>query len=252
MLKDNYAWLIERDGEFWLVDAPLAAPVSEFIRGRVGRLAGILNTHHHGDHVGANLELKAEWGCEIFGFGADAARIPGITRHLADNEVFEILGHKVTCMHVPGHTLGHVAYYWPRHTGENWHDEANILFCGDTLFGGGCGRLFEGTAEQMFASLGIIAELPDDTLVYCAHEYTLTNLRFAMTVEPNNAALVERINPFPSVRLVRTIPTNLRLEKATNPFLRTESLEIRQNLGMESATDIAVFAELRRLKDSFS
>lgn len=253
MLKDNYAWLLSDGGEFWLVDAPMAGPVTEFIRGR-GKLKGILVTHHHYDHVGSNLELQKEWQCEIYGNGADAERVPGITRHLKDGEIFEILGRRVTCMDVPGHTIGHVAYYFeapPSGQGRN------KLFCGDTLFGGGCGRLFEGTPEQMFASLTRLAALPDDAMVFCAHEYTFDNLRFAMTVEPGNVALKERIGRLHGVypdgkgSAHRTIPSAIALEKATNPFLRCNSPEIRRNINMIAANDAEIFAELRRRKDGF-
>ncbi|WP_085315611.1 hydroxyacylglutathione hydrolase [Derxia lacustris] len=208
---DNYLWLIEDGRRAAIVDPGDAAVVRQALAERGLTLGAILLTHHHADHTGGVAALAAEQPCRVHGPRAEA--IAGVTEPHEGGERFELFGQTAEVIAVPGHTRGHIAYYLPR---------LAALFCGDTLFAGGCGRLFEGTSAQMWASLSRLAALPGSTAVYCAHEYTLANLRFALAVEPGNAALVER------ERLVRgwradgriSLPSSIALELATNPFLR--------------------------------
>ena len=185
VLSDNYVYLAHdtASGATLVVDPAVAAPVVAAAEARGWRLTHILNTHHHGDHTGANLELKAAYGLTIVGAGHDAARIPGIDMRVGDGDSYDFAGHRAQVMAVPGHTTGHIAYYFA---------DSDALFCGDTLFALGCGRVFEGTMDQMWRSLSALRALPDDTRVYCAHEYTQANARFALSVDGDNPALVQR------------------------------------------------------------
>lgn len=208
-------------------------------------LTHILNTHHHGDHVGANLSLKEAFDLEIIGPLSDKDRIPGIDTAVSDGDVISLGGVDIRVFDCPGHTRGHIAFY---------SESAQSLFCGDTLFALGCGRMFEGTAQQMWSSLQKFLPLPDDTKVYCAHEYTQSNARFAVTVDPNNEALKQRKAEIDSMRSqgIPTIPSLLGVEKATNPFLRPNCPAIRSALGMgQDREDWEVFGELRGRKDKF-
>lgn len=207
--KDNYIWLLTRGKRAFVVDPGDAAPVIARLEADDLTLDGILITHHHADHQGGIAELTARWPVEVYA-PADES-ITGRTRPLAGGERIDVLGQTVEVMAVPGHTAGHIAYLAP-----------GALFCGDTLFGAGCGRLFEGTPEQMSASLERIAALPDETRVYCAHEYTEMNLRFALAAEPDNAAVQARVAKVAALRAVGlpSVPLMLGEEKATNPFLR--------------------------------
>jgi hydroxyacylglutathione hydrolase len=227
-----------------VVDPAEAPPVLNALEDRGWQLSLVLNTHHHWDHVGGNLALKARTGCRIVGSTYDRDRIPGIDLAVEEGETVDLGGVSASVMSVPGHTLGHLAY---------WFAEDDALFCGDTLFALGCGRLFEGTAEQMWTSLSKIRVLPEATRVYCAHEYTQANARFAITIEPANAALAARKAVVDNLRDRgrATVPSTLADELETNPFLRPESLLIRQALGLQAATDAEVFAEVRRRKDGF-
>ncbi|MGH6913116.1 MAG: hydroxyacylglutathione hydrolase, partial [Geminicoccales bacterium] len=206
----------------------------------------ILSTHHHSDHTGGNLELKQATGCRVAGARSDAARIPGIDLELAEGDRFELGEAQAQVLETPGHTSGHISY---------WFADAGVLFCADTLFSLGCGRLSEGTPADMWRSLGKLAALPDETLVYCAHEYTQTNARFALSVDPDNPELKKRAAEVDRQRAAGqpTVPTRLGAERAANPFLRASDPAIRQNLGMASASasDADVFAEIRRRKDRF-
>lgn len=246
VLQDNYVYLIHDPAsqQTAAVDPSVAGPVLETLHEKGWMLTHIFSTHHHGDHVGGNRALKSVTQCEIIGFAGDAHRIPGIERKMEDEEEFAWGGDVVRILFIPGHTLGHIAYYFVR---SGW------VFCGDTLFSLGCGRLFEGTASQMHHSLQKLAALPNETLLYCGHEYTEANARFALTVEPTNLALRERANDVRGLRAYQhpTLPSAIGMEKATNPFLRTHSPEIRAELGMENASDEEVFAELRKRKDGF-
>jgi hydroxyacylglutathione hydrolase len=245
-LKDNYAFLVHepRGAVTALVDTPEVEPVERALASTRWRLTHILNTHHHADHAGCNLAFKEKWRCTIVGPKADRDRIPGIDIALGDGETFELGNAPVRVIDVPGHTRGHIAYHFP-------NDDA--AFVGDTLFALGCGRLFEGTPSQMWSSLSKLMALPDKTRVFCAHEYTQANARFAITVDPENAALRERFARVDELRGAGapTIPTSIGLEKATNPFLRATTPGVQAALGMIGAPAVDVFAETRRRKDRF-
>ncbi|MCC7259704.1 MAG: hydroxyacylglutathione hydrolase [Alphaproteobacteria bacterium] len=246
VLFDNYIYLAHDagSGATAAIDPALAEPVLDALHARGWQLTHILNTHHHIDHIGGNIELKQATGCIIVGYGEDAARISGIDVQLKDGDVFMLGSARADVLFVPGHTRGHITY---------WFADEHVLFCGDTLFSMGCGRLFEGTPEQMYASLSRIAALPEDTLVYCTHEYTESNGRFALTLEPGNGDLQTRMAEVRGLRAEGrpTVPSTLGVEKRTNPFLRTESVEIRKNLGMLNAAPVQVFTEIRHRKDRF-
>jgi hydroxyacylglutathione hydrolase len=246
VLSDNYVYLIEdkESGECAVVDPAVAEPVLDLLDARGMKLAYVLNTHHHGDHTGGNLALKAKTGCKIVGAGRDAARIPGIDIDVGEGDVFQLGHSQARVLEVPGHTSGHIAY---------WFKEARALFCGDTLFALGCGRLFEGSPAQMWASLSALRSLPGDTRVYCAHEYTQANARFALTVDPDNAALRARAHMVDQLRLKGkpTVPSTLAEECATNPFLRADDSDFCQALGMVQSDPVSVFAETRHRKDIF-
>jgi len=246
VLSDNYVYLVHEPGAelTGVVDPAVAAPVLERLRQRGWTLDWILSTHHHADHTGGNLELKQATGCKIAGAKKDAARIPGIDVGLVEGDRFELCQAEAEVFETPGHTLGHISY---------WFDDANALFCADTLFSLGCGRVFEGTPAQMWNSLSKLSALPDDTLVYCGHEYTQSNARFALSVDPDNPALKARAAEVDRQRAAGqpTVPTTLRQERAANPFLRPHDPAIRQRLGMTDASDAEIFAELRRRKDRF-
>jgi hydroxyacylglutathione hydrolase len=245
VLKDNYVYLVH-DPETQLtaaVDPSVAVPVQEALQREGWRLTHILNTHHHNDHTGGNNELKAATGCLIVGPRADRDRIPGIDVALGDGETYQFGTDEALVYDVPGHTRGHIAY---------WFRESRALFCGDTLFLMGCGRLFEGTPEQMWRSLSKLKALPPDTLVYCGHEYTQANARFALTVEPHNRDLIARSERVNALRAEgkSTIPGNLGEELATNPFLRADLPALQTEAGAPGDA-VATFASIRRRKDNF-
>lgn len=232
VLTDNYIWLAHdaASGATAVIDPAEAAPVLARLAEKGWRLSHILNTHHHWDHTGGNLELKAATGCIIVGAAEDAARIPGIDRHVRDGDTVLLGTQEGRVLDVRGHTAAHIAYHFAA---------SDALFCGDTLFLMGCGRLIEGTPEQMWSSLAKIAALPDATRIYCAHEYTLANARYAVVAEPENAALRRRLDAVIAARErdEPTVPDTLALERATNPFLRAGS--------------VAEFARRRAAKDTF-
>jgi hydroxyacylglutathione hydrolase len=245
-LSDNYLWLIRepQSGLVAVVDPAEAGPVDALL-GQLGwRLTHILNTHHHKDHTGGNLALKARWGATVVGPRADAARIPGIDLQVGDGDIYAFGAESAEVFDVPGHTRGHIAY---------WFAASDALFCGDTLFALGCGRLFEGTPGQMWASLSKFRPLPDRTRVYCAHEYTQANARFALTVDGGNAALVARARAVDAARArgEATVPSTLGEERATNPFLRADDPALARAVGGAAGDPVAVFAEVRRRKDDF-
>ncbi len=245
-LSDNYGYLVH-DPENNLtatIDTPEVGPINKALAEKGWKLTHILNTHHHFDHAGGNLALKEEWGCIIVGSASDAARIPGIDIKVGDGDTFDFGGHTARVFDVSGHTIGHIAFYFA---------EDDLLFSGDALFALGCGRLFEGTPAQMWASLSKLRALPDDTKVYCAHEYTQSNARFAISVEPQNEALQQRAQEIDVLRAANkpTVPSTIGLEKATNPFLRPMSAALQSTLDMSGADLVEVFAETRRRKDSF-
>ncbi len=242
---DNYAVILhDRDtGTTIAIDAPELEPMADVLEDKGFTLTHILTTHHHPDHVEANAALKAAHGCTITGPAAEADRIPGIDEQVSGGDTFDVGGHRVEVIATPGHTLGQIAYHFP---------DQKLLFAADALFALGCGRIFEGTPVQMHESLQALAALPDDTKVYAGHEYTLSNAKFAVTVDPLNAALAERAREIEHLRDdgKPTLPTTIALEKATNPFLRPHDPAIRQHLGMQDATDAEVFTEIRKRKDN--
>ena len=232
-LSDNYIWLVHDpdSGETMVVDPSEAAPVLEEADQRGWRIGAIWNTHWHPDHTGGNAAIKEAHGATVIAPAAEAARIPTADRLVAEGDIVALGAHRSVVMEVPAHTAGHIAYHFA--------DDA-VAFVGDTLFAMGCGRLFEGTAAQMFANMQRFAAMPDETVIYCAHEYTQSNGRFALVAEPYNAAIRERMVDVESARAngEATVPTTICLERATNPFLRAETAE--------------KLAELRATKDSFS
>ena len=242
-LSDNYAYLVHEaaSGLCAVVDPSEAAPVRTALAARGWRPDFILNTHHHPDHTGGNLELKAEFGAKVVGPDKET-RISGLDIGVDDRAPWLFGPHKVTVLDIPAHTSSHIAFVFD-----------GFVFTGDTLFAMGCGRLFEGTPQMMWDSLGKLMKLPDATRVYCGHEYTLTNGHFALTLEPGNADLAARVREVEDLRArnLPTIPSTIGWEKKTNPFVRAASKEIRRSLGMESASNVEVFAETRRRKDEF-
>ncbi len=242
-LSDNYAYLVwDRSGPCAVVDPSEPGPVKKALAERGLKLTHILNTHHHLDHCGGNLALKEAFGAEVVGPGKDRGRIPGIDTGVDETAPWTFGGRSVRVLEIPAHTSSHIAFVF---------DDA--AFTGDTLFAMGCGRLFEGTPAMMWSSLSKLMTLPDTTQIYCGHEYTLSNGRFALTLEPGNADLQARMKDVEAARAkgAATIPSTMRLEKKTNPFLRPDSKDIRATLGMQSADDVSVFAEIRRRKDAF-
>ena len=244
--SDNYGVLVHEaaSGATAAIDAPDADAIRRELKARGWTLSHILTTHHHGDHVEGNLALQAATGCAIIGPRAEAAKIPGIGQQVAGGDRFMWAGREIQVFDCPGHTKGHIAYYIP---------SARLLFAADTLFSLGCGRVFEGTMEEMFHSVNQFATLPPETLLYCGHEYTQSNARFALSVEPGNAALQARAAEVDRLRAAgkMTCPTRIGEELETNPFLRCASPGIRKHLGMQTASDAEVFGALRRAKDSF-
>ena len=226
------------------IDTPEEGPINAALEEKGWRLTHILNTHHHGDHTGANIALKERWGCTIVGAANDAERIPGIDVRMADGDKYQFGSLIADVFEVPGHTTGHIAYYF---------SSEDIAFVGDTLFALGCGRLFEGTPEMMWNSLQKLMALPDETIVYCAHEYTQSNAQFALSVEPGNAALVARSQEIDALRAEGkpTVPTTIGLERATNPFLRPMSENLQETVGLSGADLVSVFTETRLRKDNF-
>lgn len=245
-LSDNYGYLVHEpsSGATAAIDTPEVQPILAALAEKGWTLTHILNTHHHYDHAGGNAELKKETGCTIIGPRGEKDLIPGIDRAVGEGDIVELGAARARVIDVPGHTRGHIAYSF---------DEDHVVFVGDTLFALGCGRLFEGTPQQMWTSLGKLMALPDDTIVYCAHEYTQANARFALSLEPQNEALAARAKEIDEKRArgEPTVPTTIGLEKATNPFLRAASTGLRHTLGLESAADVDVFAETRKRKDNF-
>lgn len=242
--NDNYIWHLRKGDEHWVVDPGDATPVKKALNG--ASLSGILLTHHHLDHTGGVASLVEEFDCPVLGPGS----IAGVTTPLADGDRFTLLQRDWEVFAVPGHTLDHIALVL--HGSDGIH-----LFCGDTLFAAGCGRLFEGTPAQMHESLTKLASLPKDTKVYCAHEYTLANLQFARAAEPGNEDITvrEELDSATRDRNQPTLPSTIGLELATNPFLRTGSQEIRMQAAAHGATPdasaVEIFATLRHWKDTF-
>lgn len=243
-LNDNYAYLVKGPSGVVLIDAPEAAPIIDALETRGWGLGDLLITHHHHDHVDGVEELRARYGCTVTGPRAEAEKMPPLDHAVQGDDSFDAGGIAVQVVYVPGHTLGHVAFYMP---------DAGAVFTADSLMALGCGRIFEGTAPMMWDSLCKLAALPPETMVYSGHEYTSSNAKFALTVEPGNKALILRSDEIAKARTEGrpTAACTLSEELATNPFLRPDSPAIRDLLGMKSASDADVFAEIRARKNRF-
>ncbi len=244
--SDNFGVLLhDRDSAVTAsIDAPDEAAVRDALQRRGWKLTHILTTHHHADHTEANLALKEAFGAFIIGPAAEAEKIPGIEGEVREDEAFELGGLKVHVIDTPGHTLGHISYYLP---------EESIAFTGDTLFSLGCGRVFEGTMAGMWESLKKLRSLPRETAIYCGHEYTEANARFALTIEPHNLDLVARAEEVRALRAAgkATLPTTIGAEITTNPFLRADRPRLRAAIDMRKVDPAEVFAAIRLRKDAF-
>ncbi|WP_394691697.1 hydroxyacylglutathione hydrolase [Hoeflea sp.] len=244
--QDNFSVILHdpASGQTASIDAPAGDRIASRLSQGSANLTHLLITHHHPDHVEGIPALTAAFDPKVIGPAAEAGKIAGLTESLNDGDTFEFAGRTVEVISTPGHTSGHICFHIP---------DEQLLFAGDTLFALGCGRLFEGSPEDMFNSLNRLAALPDETSVYCGHEYTRSNAAFAMAVDPDNAELEARRAEIENLlaKGLATLPTTIGIEKRTNPFLRASDPGIRKALGMENATDLAVFTELRARKDRF-
>lgn len=245
-LSDNYAFLAHdaASGETALVDAPEAGPILKALADRGWRLSHVLLTHHHWDHVDGLDAILAEHPAQVVGAAADAERLPKLDLQVSEADTVSVGGEAGRVIDVSGHTVGHIAFHFP---------ETGVVFTADSLMALGCGRLFEGTAPQMWESLQKLAALPRDTVVCSGHEYTQNNGKFAITVDPDNSALQARIEDVAAMRGhdEATVPTTLGLELDTNPFLRADDPGVQRAVGMEGADPVEVFAEIRARKDRF-
>lgn len=243
---DNYAYLLHdpATGTTALVDAPEAAPIMAAAEDRGWSIDTIFITHHHGDHVEGVEALRQAFGCDVVGGAADAHRLPPLDREVAEGDTIAVGNETGRVIDVSGHTVGHLAFHFP---------DSHAAFTADSLMALGCGRVFEGTMPQMWASLSKLASLPDDTHLFSGHEYTAANAAFALTIEPDNPDLKARANKIKEMREqgLATVPSTLAEEKATNPFLRASLPEVKRSLGMTDAEDALVFAEIRTRKDRF-
>ena len=245
-LADNYAYLIHdaATGQTAVVDVPDAEPILAALQSRGWQLSDILITHHHDDHIQGVDALRARTGAMVLGAAADAHRLPRLDLALTEADSFSIGAEFARVIDVPGHTVGHIAFHFP---------QSRLAFTADSLMSGGCGRLFEGTPAQMHASLAKLAALPPETLVCSGHEYTLSNLRFALTLEPDNPALISRLAKAAALRAAGqpTVPVPLATELETNPYLRAHLSHLKDAVGRTGADDVTVFAEIRARKDKF-
>tara|TARA_B100000579_G_scaffold346360_1_gene299228 strand:- start:292 stop:1053 length:762 start_codon:yes stop_codon:yes gene_type:complete len=245
-LEDNYSYLIidKNNKKTCIVDPSEPRPVVDFLEKNNLKLNYILNTHHHYDHIGGNIELKKKYNAKVIGFKGDYKRIPEIDFKLEDGEIWKQDNFEAKIIHVPGHTLGHICFHF--------YNENN-LFTGDTLFSLGCGRIFEGTYEQMFSSLEKIKKLPHKTKIYCGHEYTLQNSKFCIKYDKDNLELIKKVNDIKKKlnNNQPTIPTTLEEELKSNIFLRSDNFKIKNNLNMNTGSSLDTFSKLRDLKDNF-
>src|SRR6202521_5247219 len=245
-LSDNYGVLIHdpASGATAAIDAPEAGPIEAALKTTGWRLTDILVTHHHGDHTAGIPDLKQRHRCRVVAPASEAARIPRVDESVREGAAVKVGGLSARVLETPGHTAGHIAY---------WFGAEDLAFVGDTLFSIGCGRIIEGTPEMMWASLRKLRDLPGDTQIYCGHEYTLANIRFAQTIEPDNRALDARAEE--AARQIAagspTIPTTIAQEKAANPFLRADVPAVAASVGLAGKPAAAVFAEVRARKNSF-
>ena len=245
-LQDNYAYILhdKSSKKTTLVDAPEFDPILSFLNDRDWKLDNILITHHHWDHIAAVEELVTEFNPVVFGAKADIDRLPKLDVVLEDKDKFSVSNVIIKCLEVPGHTIGHLAFYSPT---------MKILFSGDSLMALGCGRLFEGSAEDMLSSLDKICKLPDDTMIYSGHEYANQNAKFALSIEPQNLKLRNRANQISknNDKSYPNVPVILSTEKETNPFLRSDKLEIKRLPLFSDKTRLEIFTALRQMKDNF-
>ena len=245
-LTDNYAYIVNDDNSkiVGVVDPSEATPIINFLEKQNLKLDYILNTHHHFDHIGGNVELKKKYNAKVVGFKGDKHRIPGIDITLRDNEEWTFGSSKIKILHIPGHTLGHICFFFKKE---------KIAFTGDTLFSLGCGRIFEGDHKQMLTSLNKIKKLPQDTKIYCGHEYTYKNAEFCMKYDIDNLNLKKKFEIIKKLRSknLPTIPTILKDELNSNIFLRCNQNELKIKLNMKNQEDIRVFVKVRDLKDAF-
>ena len=247
LLFDNYAYLLVWDSEAAVVDPGEAFPILKILEDRGLKLTTILNTHYHSDHVGGNEELKQQTGCQVIGPGD--TRVPGLDRAVAHGDIVTIGSATAEVIATPGHTRSDVCYYMPCSP----DNKPGAVWTGDALFIGGCGRLYEGSPELMWESLSKLAALPPDTLVYCGHEYVIENLEFALTIEPENQTVRQRLSDIREIRKAGrpTVPSTIREERLTNPFLRAAGPEMGVAIGMPHASAVEVFTELRKRKNEF-
>ena len=245
-LTDNYSYIINdyNSKTIGVIDPSEAKPIISFLEKENLKLNYILNTHHHFDHVGGNIELKKKYNAKIVGFIEDRHRIPGINITLKDNEKWNFGNSTVKILHIPGHTLGHICFFF---------EKEKIAFTGDTLFSLGCGRIFEGDYKQMLISLNKIKNLPEDTKIYCGHEYTEKNAEFCMKYDKENKDLIKKFKEIKKLRLSNkpTIPTVLKDELKSNIFLRCDQNDLKIKLNMENDENSKVFRKVRELKDDF-
>ena len=245
-LNDNYSYLIKDDqtDTVAIIDPSEFGPCDKKINKKYKKLDFILNTHHHFDHVGGNVELKKKYGSKILGFEKDQKRIPAIDILLKDDQEFKIGSLDFKTIFIPGHTSGHIAFYL---------EKEKVIFTGDTLFSLGCGRVFEGTYEEMFNSLNKIKSLPEDTKIYCGHEYTKNNFEFCFKFNPNNDHLKNKQKEiYSKIKEGKpTIPSTIKEEIKTNIFLRYDDLDVKDTLNLKNASDLEIFTKLRDLKDNF-
>jgi hydroxyacylglutathione hydrolase len=250
VLSDNYIFVLWNPQQkiAAVVDPAIASPVIEYLQSINAKLVAIFNTHHHGDHVGGNQQLVKQFpDLRVYGGAEDRGRIPQQQVYLTEGDTVQFADRIAQVFFVPGHTRAHIAYYFP----PTVANEIGELFCGDTIFAGGCGRLFEGTPAQMLNSLAKLRQLPDQTRVWCAHEYTLSNLRFALTVDPDNPDLAARYQKVQQARSqgLATIPSLLGEEKQTNPFLRWDTYALQAAAKINEP--VRVFGRIRGMKDQF-
>ena len=245
-LTDNYAYIIcdNNSKTTGVVDPSESKPIISFLKKKDFKLNYILNTHHHFDHIGGNIELKKIYNAKIIGFVGDKHRIPGIDIGLKNNEIFNFGNSSLKALHIPGHTLGHICFFF---------EKEKILFTGDTLFSLGCGRIFEGDHKQMFDSLSKIKKLPKDTQIYCGHEYTYKNAEFCMKYNSSNNDLKKKFDEIKKLRSknLPTVPSSLADELKSNIFLRCDQNDLKIKLNMQNEDDFKVFRKIRDLKDSF-
>jgi len=245
-LKDNFGVLVHdtASGATAAIDAPEAAPIENALKATGWQLTDILVTHHHHDHTGGIEELKSRYRCRVVAPDAEAKGIPAVDETVRENDKVRVGGSEARVIETPGHTAGHISYFFAAD---------RLAFVGDTLFSIGCGRVIEGTAQMMWESLLKLRALPDDTQVFCGHEYTAANIRFAKTIEPNNALLLEREQEVANLLAAKTmtIPSLMGEEKAANPFLRADAPEVAQSVGLAGSPAWQVFREIRERKNRF-